>query len=166
MQSGLRPPEVLRRMQIISSWVNLHVISFYEPLLFFSLNTATDYSNFPAQIQVRFFQIIAKFSLRKSALLLKWNIFRIMKFQTIRFYLIYFTTLMHWSGRPPHSVFLRHVLLFSQFFHARWERRNRSSIKWKKQHGHLIDGWSDTETAFVLFNICVLCIFTTLRKIP
>ncbi|RHS28698.1 hypothetical protein DWV69_06035 [Clostridium sp. AF12-19] len=103
-------------MQIISSWVNLHVISFYEPLLFFSLNTATDYSNFPAQIQVRFFQIIAKFSLRKSALLPKWNIFRIMKFQTIRFYLIYFTTVKHWSGRPPHSVFLRHVLLFSQFF--------------------------------------------------
>ena len=43
----------------------------YEPLLFFSLNTATDYNNFPAQIQVRFFQIIAKFPLRKSALLPK-----------------------------------------------------------------------------------------------
>jgi len=103
-------------MQLISSWVNLHVISFYEPLLFFSLNTATDYNNFPAQIQVRFFQIIAKFALRKSALLPKWNIFRIVKFQTMGFYLIYFTTLKHWSGRPPHSVFLRHALLFSRFF--------------------------------------------------
>ena len=83
---------------------------------FFSLNTATDYNNFPAQIQVRFFQIIAKFPLRKSALLLKWNIFRIVKFQTIGFYLIYFTTLKHWPGIPPHSVILRHVLLFSWFF--------------------------------------------------
>ena len=32
------------------------------------------------------------------------------------FYLIYFTTLKHWPGRPPHSVILRHVLLFSRVF--------------------------------------------------
>ena len=123
-------------MQIISSWVNLHVISFYEPLLFFSLNTATDYNNFPAQIQVRFFQIIAKFPLRKSALLLKWNIFRIVKFQTMGFYLIYITTLKHWPGRPPHSVILRHVLLFSRVFTP---CKNAVNGILKKQHGSLMD---------------------------
>ena len=117
-------------MQLISSWVNLHVISFYEPLLFFSLNTATDYNNFPAQIQVRFFQIISKFPLRKSALLPKWNIFRIVKFQTMGFYLICFTTLKHWSGRPLRSVILRHVLLFFVVFHALRERHKRSSVNY------------------------------------
>ena len=35
---------------------------------FFSLNTATDYNNFPAQIQVRFFQIISAVDLYRVAL--------------------------------------------------------------------------------------------------
>lgn len=38
--------------------------------------------------------------LRKSAFLPKWNIFHIVKFQTIVFYLIYFTTLKCWSDIP------------------------------------------------------------------